>query len=451
MEISRQTAVPDRDKNSRRLTTRVHGMLLLFALVLPLVTQTALGEQPTDEQLAAGPEDWPQFLGPRRDGISHQQGLNFDWQNRPPQVLWRKPLGSGFSSLSIVGDHLFTLAEQGGRIVVTCFHSRTGEALWTEPLSSSYLDNQQQGPGPRATPTYDRGSLFCLGPSGDLACLNAVDGKISWQTNVYTTCNIANPSDEDLYWGLSGSPLVENDLVICLPGGTRNNCIAAFDKHSGKLIWTASSEHRSYASPIAVSIAGRRQIICSTGESVLGLDPTDGSMLWRFAFQNQYKCTCATPLVLGNQILISTAYGTGSALVQLEARDGNFDIEQKWIQNKFQNLFATSVIVNGYAYGCHGDTGVCTLRCLELATGEIQWIARPPGRCTLIAAGEHIIVLSEDGVLRLLAADSTQYVEKGKIDGLLTHKAWATPALSQGHLYARDQQNLICVDLRENQ
>ena len=92
MEISRQTAVPDRDKNSRRLTTRVHGMLLLFALVLPLVTQTALGEQPTDEQLAAGPEDWPQFLGPRRDGISHQQGLNFDWQNRPPQVLWRKPI-----------------------------------------------------------------------------------------------------------------------------------------------------------------------------------------------------------------------------------------------------------------------------------------------------------------------------------------------------------------------
>ena len=426
---------------------RILVWLHLISLVSPAAT--ALGERPADKRMASCVADWPQFLGPRRDGVSHEQGLNFDWLGQPPKILWRKPLGSGFSSLSIVGNRLFTMSQQGDQIVVVCFGASTGEQLWTQPLGSSYLDNQNQGPGPRATPTYGRGKLFCLGPSGELACLNANDGEISWRTNVYKASSVTDPSDEDLYWGLSGSPLVVDDLVICLPGGGNNNSIAAFDKHSGKLIWTVGSDHRSYASPITATLDGRRQIVCYTGESLLGLDPARGSILWRFAFQNQHKCTCATPLVIDDQIFISTAYGAGSALVQLELRNGKFDVQQKWAQKRFQTLFATSVIVDGYAYGCHGDTSVCTLRCLELATGQLKWIARPPGRCTLIAAEGHIIALSEDGVLRLVAANSTQYIEKGRLDGLLTYKAWATPALSQGRLYARDQQDLVCVDLRE--
>jgi len=429
---------------------RIRFLLIFIPLLSLTALQTALGDERTDDEpLAAQVDDWPQYLGPKRDGVSREQGLNLDWKSRPPNIRWRKPLGSGYSSLSIVRDQVFTMAQQGDQIVVVCFHAGTGELLWTQPLGRSYVDNQKQGPGPRATPTYDRGKLFCLGPSGEFACLNAADGEVSWRINIYTACGIADPADEDLYWGLSGSPLVEDDLVICLPGGAQNNCVAAFDKNSGKLVWTAGHDHRSYASPVAASIDGVRQILCFTGESLLGLEPAGGSILWRFAFQNQYKCTCATPLVVDEEIFISTAYGAGSAIVQLHQRGEEFDVEEKWTQNKFQTLFATSVIVDGYAYGCHGDTGVCTLRCLELATGEVQWIARPPGRCTLLAAGDHIIALSEDGVLRLVAADSTEYVEEGKIEELLTYKAWAIPALAQSRLFARDQRDLVCVDLRE--
>ena len=424
---------------------RILSLLIWYPLVVAAITPTAFADEPAT--LLEAP--WSQFLGPQRNGISNEQDLNFDWLETPPKILWRETLGSGYSSLSVIQGHLFTMAQQADQILVVCFHPQTGKPLWRQPLGRSYLDNQRQGPGPRATPTFHRGQLFCMGPSGELACLNAEDGKIVWQTNVYESLGITNPMSEELYWGLSSSPLVEGDLVICFPGGKKNDCIAAFEKHSGKLAWTANSDHRTYASPISATIGGHRHLICFTGEALMGLDATRGNLLWRFAFQNQYKCNCATPLVINDQILISTAYGTGSALVQLEVRNGEFHAQEKWGQKKFQNLFATSVIVDGYAYGCHGDTGVCTLRCLELATGQVKWIARDPGRCTLIAAADHVITLSEDGVLRLVAADSNQYIEQGQIDRLLSYKAWATPALFQGRLYARDQQDLVCVDLRK--
>jgi len=447
MRISSQ--IPFTGDTPARTATPIVVVFALIAAVSSAIMWTANAEQPAAKAPATSTEDWPQYLGPCRDGVSPQQGLHIDWQSRSPEVLWRKPLGSGYSSLSIVRDRLFTMTQQNDRIVVVCYHAGTGELLWTQPLGSSYVDKQNQGPGPRATPTYDRGKLFCLGPDGEFACLNAADGEISWSNNIYHACGITDPSAEDLYWGLSGSPLVEDDLVICIPGGNQNNCVAAFDKDSGELVWTAGSEHRSYASPIAASIGGVRQIMCFTGESLLGLEPASGTVLWRFAFQNQYKCTCATPLVVDDQVLISTAYGAGSAFVQLQVRGGEFTVKETWTQQKFQTLCATSVIVDGYAYGCHGDTGICTLRCLELATGEVKWIARPPGRCTLIAVGDHMIALSEDGVLRLIAADSTKYIEKGKLEGLLAYKAWAMPSFSRGRLYARDQQDLVCLDLRE--
>ena len=424
-------------------------LLCLMTILPSALMRTLAAEQPDNRASSPPSENWPQFLGPRRDGVSHQTGLNLDWVGQPPKLLWRKSLGPGFSSLSIVDDRLFTMAQQEEQILVVCHQASSGQRLWTQPLGSHYVDNQKQGPGPRSTPTYDRGKLYCLGPAGEFACFHAADGRVVWRTNVYEACNITDPLEENLYWGLSGSPLVEGDLVICLPGGKQNNCVAAFDIHSGKLVWTIVNDHRSYGSPITATLGGRKQIVCYTGESLLGLDPKHGNILWRFAHQNDYKCSCSTPLVINNQIFISTAYGTGAALVQLESQNGKFDVQKKWEQNQFQTLFATSVIVDGHAYGCHGDTGVCTLRCLELATGEVKWIARPPGRCTLLAAGKHIFALSEDGVLRLIAADPTQYVEKGKIDELLAYKAWATPALFQRRLYARDQQDLVCVDLQK--
>ena len=203
---------------------RILSLLIWYPLVVAAITPTAFADEPAT--LLAAP--WSQFLGPQRNGISNEQDLNFDWLETPPKILWRETLGSGYSSLSVIHGHLFTMAQQADQILVACFHPQTGKPLWRQPLGRSYLDNQRQGPGPRATPTFHRGQLFCMGPSGELACLNAGDGKIVWQTNVYESLGITNPMSEDLYWGLSSSPLVEGDLVICFPGGKKEQLYRRF-------------------------------------------------------------------------------------------------------------------------------------------------------------------------------------------------------------------------------
>lgn len=407
------------------------------------VTDTPTGASLTDWE----DTDWPQYLGRRRDGVSQETGLNLDWDSHPPAILWRTPIGGGYSSLATHRGRVYATGEQDGQILGFCFEAHTGELLWQQKVGDPYLDQQQQGSGPRATPTYQNGQVFFLGPSADLVCVRADNGATLWHTNIYAACGIEDPAAEDQYWGLSTSPLVEGNLVICQPGGNHENHLAAFDRRNGKLVWSADNDHRSYASPISTSIAGRHQVIAFTGESLLGVNPDNGGILWRFTHRNQYKCNCATPLVINDQIFISTGYGGGSALLQLEREGEKIRVTEKWVQKRYQNLFATSMLVNGYLYGCHGDVGSCTFRCIELVTGELQWVDRQPGRCTCIKVENHIIALSEDGVLRLIDPNPEKYVEKAKLEGILKLKSWAVPALSQKRLFVRDQHDLVCIDL----
>ncbi|MEE3369071.1 MAG: PQQ-binding-like beta-propeller repeat protein [Planctomycetota bacterium] len=391
---------------------------------------------------------WPQFLGPMRNGHSPEGGLNLDWSTRPPRTKWIAEPGAGYTSIAVIHQRVFIGAQRGDSDFVVCYNRTTGREEWAYVIGRGYQDVQQQGPGPRATPTIDGDRLYGLGPAGHLFCLTAADGREVWKVNVFKETGAKDPAGENLYWGMSGSPLVVGNLVICQPGGDRDNSVAAFDKETGDVVWKAASDYRSYASPLSVSLAGRQQLLCYAGDALLSMQPSTGQILWRYAHENQYKCNCATPVVLGNRVLVSTAYGGGSALLNITTADKRWSVHERWNSRRLQSLFTTPIVIDNLIFGCHGDLGVCTLRCLDLATGKLVWTAREPGRCTMIAVDGHLICLSEDGTLRVVKATREGYLERGKIDGLLRAKSWATPALAGGHLFARDQQRLVCLDLQ---
>lgn len=413
--------------------------------LLAALTSLALLTGPRSS-LAQEAAVWPGFLGPARNGLSSETGLNLDWQKKPPRVLWRVPLGQGFSSCAIVGDRLYTTAERQGRQLALCLSTSDGKTIWTRDLAGSYRDFQGQGYGPRATPTYENGRLYCLLPMGQLFCLQAADGSILWQTDGLKATGAEDRSREKYYWGLSGSPLLEGNLAIIHLGGTRNNSVAAFHKDSGKLAWTTGDDPPGYGSPIAITVDGQRMVVVTTAASLLGIEPTQGKVLWRYEFGNEWNCTCATPQWTGDRLIISAAYETGAAAIQPVRQNNGWEVRELWRHKNFQTQFGTAMLHEGHLYGTHGTFSGFTLRCLEVQTGQVKWQERF-GKSSLVQAQGHLFCLEEQGTLQLVQAHPERYILKGVVPGLLGKKAWAAPALANRRLYIRDQKDLVCLDV----
>jgi outer membrane protein assembly factor BamB len=392
--------------------------------------------------------DWSQFLGAGRDGLSRETGVLLDWTEKKPREVWKAPIGGGFSSIACVGDRLYTMVSRDKRDYAVCLDASNGKDVWAVDLAPAYRDRQGQGTGPRATPTYHHGKVYCLHPMGDLFCLSAKDGSEVWKVNIFEISKAKNRAGDVYYWGLAHSPLIEGDLVIVQPGGDKDNAVLALNKDNGKLVWSGGSDPGGYyGSPIAIDAAGRRMLVVPAGESLLGLDPKDGDVLWRHAFGNRVKINCATPLWVDGVLFYSSAYGAGAVALEIVKDGDKVSVKEKWRNKNLSNHFATSMIKDGYIYGCDGDLGASTLRCLDLKTGELKWTERKLGKCSCITAEGWLFCLSEDGTLRLIEMNPEKYVCKGEMESLLTRKSWAAPALAGKRLYVRDEKNLICLDV----
>jgi outer membrane protein assembly factor BamB len=428
------------------MTRTLAAFLFVAFLAASSLSFESRGEEVSDDAKAW----WPQFLGPQRNGLAPDAGLNTAWKKTPPKVLWKVPLGDGFGSFAIVGDRAYTMCQRANRSLVVCLDTATGKELWTQDVAQGYVDKQKQGAGPRSTPTYHDGKLYCLLPMGELVCLAAVDGKILWSANQFQDTGAANPAGEYFYWGVAVSPLIEGDLVIVQPGGMAKNSVAAYHKDTGRLLWTDGDDPPGYASALAVTIAGQRQLIVPTGQSVLGIDPAQGKLLWRFAYGNKSNVNGASPVWVDGLLYVSAAYGAGSAVVEIVRQGEEWSAKEKWKDKKnLQALFATPMIVNGYVYGCHGDLSAFMLKCVDLHTGEIKWENRVEKRQWLLAVDGHLLCWSETGSLKLLQTQPQEMLVKAEMPNLLTYKSWAAPALADGRLYLRDQRNAICIDLRK--
>ena len=384
--------------------------------------------------------DWPQWLGPNRTGISPETGLLTTWAKDGPAVVWEKELGEGFSGISVADGRVYTMFSAGEDEYVICLDEKTGEEIWRFRTGAKYYE-RQGGNGPRSQPTVDGDRVFVLSAEGWLYALNAKDGKKLWLVDLYDGLGSRVPK-----FGFSTSPLVEGDLLL-LEVGTRQGTFIALDKTNGAVKWASQRDIVSYSSPIAVDIAGIRQVVFVSGEAAVGLSPTDGSLYWRFPWSTSYDLNIATPiLVPPDHIFISSGYDHGAALLQISREGGGLSVKKVWESRGMKNHFGTSLLIGDYIYGF--DNAI--LKCIEAKTGKEQWRRRGYGKGSLIYADGQLIILSDKGKLALADASPTGFREKVSAQ-VLSGKCWTPPTLANGKIFVRDMHRIVCMDVSGTQ
>ncbi len=384
--------------------------------------------------LAAGAADWPQYRGPERDGRSAETGLLAVWPAAGPPVLWRAPLGDGYSGITIAGGRVYTIFGAGRDETVIAFDAATGKQLWRYRLDGYRSDDM--GGGPRATPTVSGGLLYALSSSGQLAALDAATGASKWEVDLAATYGARIPQ-----WGVSISPLVEGDLLLLDVGGKPGHSLVALNKTTGKLAWAAESDLPGYSAPLALTVEGVRQVLFFTGSALVSVDPASGKLFWRLPWKTDYEVNAAMPVFLPpDRVFISSGYGTGAVVLEMKKQGSGVAVEEVWRSKVMKNHFNSSVLVGEHLYGF--DDGV--LKCIAAATGEEKWRQRGFNKGSLLYADGRLLVLSEQGVLALVEATPEAYRETGRLT-VFTARTWTMPSLADGRLFVRSGAELVAL------
>lgn len=377
-------------------------------------------------------DDWPQWRGPRRDGISTETGLLQRWPAGGPPLAWRvSGAGEGYSSFAVSDGRLYTLGARQNTEYVMAFDAATGKKLWE--VANGRRFSNDRGDGPRATPTIDGGRVYAFGSSGDLSVLDAATGTVVWTRNLLQAFGGSN-----ITWGLSESPLVLEDRVLVMPGG-RNAAVVALRKTDGSVIWQSQSDRPGYSSAVVHTIGNVRQAIVFTGSRALGLDVNDGRMLWQYARVANNVANIATPIVRGNQVFLSSDYGTGAALLSLTAAGKGITASEVYFTREMRNHHASSILIGDHLYGFSS----AILTAMRFDTGAVAWRDRSVGKGSMTFADGRLYLFSENGVVGLAEANPAKYVEHGRFE-LSTGNlpTWTHPVVSGGTLFLRDQDTL---------
>jgi outer membrane protein assembly factor BamB len=389
------------------------------------------------------PHDWPQWRGPRRDGLSLESGLNWNWPEVGPKKLWEAKSGEGYSTFAVAAGRVFTILQDGDDEAVVCWDANTGKEQWRFRYPAHFGDFQ--GSGPRSTPTIDGDRVYTVGATGVFHCLSAANGERIWRHDLLEEFGANN-----LTWGVSFSPLVEGDLVLTNPGGRGGKSVVAFDKISGDVAWQALDDSAGYSSPIAVTAAGRRQAIFFTGSYVLGIDPADGTVLWKYPWKNSTDVNAATPIFFSAQtgdaqsdyVFVSCNYGKGCCLLKLSATDDGIVPQRVYESTRMRNHFSSSVCVGTYLFGFDDNM----LACMDLRTGEICWKQRGFDKGSLTIVDGRLVILGEYGWLAVADATPEEYREVASFQ-FSESKCWTVPVIANRRLYLRDESRLVCYDL----
>ena len=380
--------------------------------------------------------DYPQFLGPNRDATLHGIKLARDWSLRPPRLVWRQPIGEGWSAFAIVGNSVITQAQEGKKEKVVCFELKTGELQWSHSDLARF-EVAPAGIGPRATPTIAGNRVYTLGATGLLNCLDFATGQSIWSTGIVHD-NRSKVAD----WGMSGSPLIINDLVVVSAGGMEGRSLAAYHKDTGKFMWGGGSDSSGYSSPQLRSLAGIPQILIFNYKSVVAHNPNSGHVLWRYAWPSAEPV--AQPIPLPNdQLLVSSGYGIGSKLLHIQRdTEGKLGANLLWESRGLKAKFTNVVYRDGYVYGL--DDGI--LVCLDISDGKRTWKKGRYGHGQMILVDDLLLVQAESGDVVLLEANPTSHVELGRFPALMG-RTWNNPTLAAPYLLVRNDREAACYEL----
>jgi outer membrane protein assembly factor BamB len=399
--------------------------LLTVVLSLNVIAQTA--------------SEWPQWRGPNRDGISKERGLLKAWPEGGPPLVWKASgAGTGYSSMSVANGRIYTMGLRGDREYIIAFDAATGKEAWATAHGSAYRDSR--GDGPRGTPTIEGNKGYTLGAMGDLTSFDTTTGRVLWTVNILNKFGGSNPN-----WGISESPLIVGDKVIVNAGGPGAS-IVALNKKDGSLIWKSQSDHAGYSSGMLVRAGGVDQVVFFTSKRAIGLDQSDGRLLWEYQKPSNDVANVSTPVVRANRVFISSDYGTGGGVVELKPAGGGVQANEIYFTKEMKTHHSTAILVGDYLYGFSS----AILTAMKFDTGEIAWRDRSVGKGSLVYADGYLYALSENGVVGLVEAAPNGYKEKGRFtikqESLPT---WAHPVVAGGRLYIRDQNTIYAYDVRE--
>jgi outer membrane protein assembly factor BamB len=409
----------------------------------PQAPAAAVATPPVAKPSAAGgvrtKGEWPQWRGPRRDGVSSDTGLLASWPAEGPPLLWKSgDIGKGYSSVAISDGVLYTLGERSHRETLVALDTADGREIWSRAFGPEY-DNDRGG-GPRSTPTVVGDRIYVLGVSGDLVCFKTADGEPVWQVNILQMAD-----NNNLKWGISESPLVDGDHVIVATGDPEGS-IVAFDRQTGAVVWrsTGADDDPGYASAIVADVGGVRQIIHFTEDSALGVRAADGKVLWRYEDASNDTANCTTPIYRDGHVFLTSGYDTGAALLRLTSHEGTTKAEEVYFTRDMMNHHGGVVLVGDHLYGFSNNM----LTCMEFKTGKKVWEDRSVGKGSLTAADGMLYLYSEKGVVGLARATPERYEEVSRFAIPTEYNTWAYPVVVDGRLYIRNRGELHCYDVK---
>jgi outer membrane protein assembly factor BamB len=405
----------------------------LLSIVVAALAVTAVTRAATD---------WPQYLGPTRNGAYGGPPLSESWGSGGPKVVWRKQVGQGFAGPAVVGTRVILFHRVGSEEVLESLDVKTGNSVWRYAYRTTYRDDFGFDEGPRAVPVVADGVIYTFGAEGQLHAVDLAKGTRLWSEDTMKRFGVPKG-----FFGAAGSPLVEGGRVIANVGGEKAG-VVAFEAKTGKVLWAATDDDASYSSGVAATIGGRRSSVFLTRDSLVGLDPASGAVQFQRRWRARLAASvnAATPLIIGDQIFVSAQYGPGAGVLRVSGSQ----LVDVWTSDEvLSNHYATSVFYNGHLYGFHGrqEFGP-SLRAVEFQTGTVKWSQEQFRAGSVLLAGDRLLIVREGGEL-ILAAASPQAFQPIARAQILQGVLRPYPALADGMLYVRNENTLLCLDLRK--
>jgi outer membrane protein assembly factor BamB len=409
-----------------------NAALTLAALLLLAAPATA--------QIKAAPGDWPAWRGPDRTGVSTETGLLNRWPTGGPKLLWKATdLGGGFSTPSVANGRIYAIGSKAGDEWVQARDAKSGNKLWETKIGTMAKAGYA---GSRSTPTVDGDLIFALSSDGDLVCLQTADGTVKW------TKRFSDFDGKRGSWAYAESPLIDGDVLVCTPGGSKATLLA-LKKQTGEVIWKsalADGDAAGYASVIVAEVAGVKQYVQFLSGGVVGVSAKDGTFLWRYTKSANKTANIPTPIYSDGYVFSASGYNTGGGLVKLIVDKDKVNAAQVYFSKDMMNHHGGVICVGGCLYGTNNNSLVC----LNFLTGERKWLDRSVGKGSVTYADGCLYVRSEDGPVALVEATPRAYKELGRFEqpDRSKAKAWAHPVVANGCLLLRDQDVLLCYDVK---
>ena len=416
-------------------------------------------------QQPAAAADWPTFRGADRTAVAPDTDLLETWPATGPRLIWEAAgAGRGYASPAIAGDRIYTLGDGLSTAAdkdeyLSCFDRETGKQLWKTKTGQPWNEGAESWQGSRSTPSVDGDMVYVITPHGQLVACATADGKERFRIDL--KAQFGGKKDDS--WGYSESPLVDDNRLVCTPGGEQATLVA-LDKKTGQLIWSCPMKGDRGAGHSSIVISqplssqtggrtgGRKVYIQTTGAGAFAVDAETGKLQWEYPI-DKTTAVIPTPIVRGDLVFFSAGYKRGGALLrQVPGSDGSVTMEEVYgLKKELANKHGGIVLVGDHLYGDSDDAGIPF--CAELTTGNVVWKKRGSGKgsATVVAADGHLYVRFADGTLALAKADPADYVEVAtfKIPGSDARPSWSHSVILDGRLYLREQDKILCYDLRK--